>query len=129
LVGITTGTVLLVLYMVLLQRSMDIEKIRTIMFIALSFGTALYVFSFRSFTKSLFRTNPFSNPYLLASATLNIGILAFSVSFPPLQKLLSLSPIDGSIVLIALTASFLNLIIIEIGKSILLSRTKKNDVL
>ncbi|MEX0933302.1 MAG: HAD-IC family P-type ATPase [Candidatus Paceibacterota bacterium] len=126
IVGITTGTVLLALYVLLLERGMDIEKIRTIMFVALSFGTTLYAFSFRSFTQPLFKTNPFSNPYLIASAALNLALLTLSVSLPPLQKLLSLSPINGSIVMIALTASFLNLLIIEISKAVLLSRSKKD---
>lgn len=128
IVGLTTGTVLLILYVLLLERGVDIEKIRTIMFIALSFGTTLYAFSFRSFTEPFFKTNPFSNPYLLVSATLHIALLTLSVSFPPLQKLLSLSPIDSSIVAIALMASFFNLIIIEIGKAVLLWRSKKNGV-
>lgn len=124
IVGITTGTILLTIYGFLLEGGMEIEKIRTIMFIALSFGTTLYAFSFRSFTQPFFRTNPFSNPYLLLSATVHIALLTFSISFPPLQKLLSLSPVDGSILAIALTAGFLNLLIIEIGKAILLSKSK-----
>jgi P-type Ca2+ transporter type 2C len=125
IVGITTGTVLLALYIALVQRGVDIEKIRTIMFIALSLGTTLYAFSFRSFTQSLSNTNLFSNQYLLIAAVVHTGVLALSVSLPPLQKLLSLSPVDGSILLIAVTASFFNLFAIEIAKSILLFRSRR----
>jgi P-type Ca2+ transporter type 2C len=126
IVGITTGIVLLSLYAFLVNSGMAIEKVRTIMFITLSLGTTLYAFSFKNFNLPLFRINPFSNPYLLISAFIHVGLIYVSISFAPFQRLLSLAPVESSIVFIAVATGFLNLGLIEIGKVVLLSRRKRN---
>ncbi|MDZ7726156.1 MAG: HAD-IC family P-type ATPase [Candidatus Campbellbacteria bacterium] len=124
IVGISTGVILLSLFYFLLQTTLSIEEVRTIMFITLSMGTTLYAFSFKNLTHSIFKTNLFSNRFLIVALFINIFILYLSLTVPALQTLLSLVPLSIDILAIALAASVANLIVIELGKVIVFGRNR-----
>lgn len=124
-VGITTGSLLVGLYMILLQTDMPLEDIRTVIFITFSFGYSLYLFSFRDLGESIARMNPFSNPYLLLSVAFSLGLLYLSFTLPTLQTLLSLTSPTMDMLTIALGVAAINLVIIEIIKYFVITREEK----
>ena len=118
IIVLTTGVFLITLYFVLLRLEIDIEKIRTIMFIALSVSSIFFAFSIKNLHKPIWTINPFSNKYLVFTLLANFGVLIIALVLPPLQTLLSLTPLSGNEFFLIIGIGLINLCIIEIGKYI-----------
>ncbi|MBU0722705.1 HAD-IC family P-type ATPase, partial [Patescibacteria group bacterium] len=118
IIVLTTGVFLITLYFVLLRLEIDIEKIRTIMFIALSVSSIFFAFSIKNLHKPIWKINPFSNKYLVFTLLANFGVLIIALVLPPLQTLLSLTPLSGNEFFLIIGIGLINLCIIEIGKYI-----------
>lgn len=111
-----TGTLILGIYALLSYLGTSIEEIRTVLFVALTLDSLLYMFSFKDLHRPIWKTNLFSNRWVLIAVTMSLTLLTLSITFPPLMKLLSLvtlSPID--LVLLFLLA-IANVITIEYAK-------------
>lgn len=122
LVAGTTSVFLLALYFILLKIGLPIEEIRTIMFVSLSLDAIFFSFSLKSLSVPIWRINPFSNVYLLVSLTISILILIAAVTLPPLQKLLTLTPLALWQVALFGAIGIFNLMVIETMKYALFRR-------
>jgi len=122
LVAGTTSIFLVALYFVLLYLELPIEEIRTIMFVSLSLDAIFFSFSLKSLNLPIWHINPFSNKYLLISLAISILVLIAAVTLPPLQKLLSLTPLALWQVALFMAIGIFNLILIETMKYALFRR-------
>lgn len=115
-VSAITGAMLLALYFILLWAGIDIEKIRTVMFIALSVSTILYTFSFKDLSLPIWRIPLWNNRFLLGALSINFVLLVATIELEPLRALLSL--VDLSIVekLVILGIGLVNLLLVELVK-------------
>ena len=115
--GLVTGVVLLVLFIYLLHADVDIDRARTIIFVALSMDALFFAFSMKSFTTPLWRINIFSNWYLIVALGISLLVLLSALVLPPLQLLLSTVPLSAQDLGILAVLAMINVLTIEIVKA------------
>lgn len=115
-VGLLTDVILLGLFFFFLAADMDIERIRTIIFAALSIETLLYAFSMRSLRRPLWQTGPFENKYLLGAVGVGALLTLLAVYVPPFSTLVRTVPLTGLEWIIIVGFGMVNLAAIELGK-------------
>ncbi|MFH0739985.1 MAG: HAD-IC family P-type ATPase [bacterium] len=105
-----------------------LEKARTMTFALMCFDSLVFAFSVRSFKRSIFRKDIFSNRYLVYGALAGFVLLLLAVYFPPLQKLLNTQALAGFDWLVILGVSLIEIILIELVKKRVFSflKTKKS---
>ncbi len=118
-VSAITGMFLLGLYFLLLKAGVPIEEIRTVMFVALSVDSMFFAFSFKDFTRPVWKIPIMSNLYLVGALAASMTLLFIALSFGPLQKLLSLTPLTLWEIGILIALGILNLAIVEGAKVVL----------
>jgi Ca2+-transporting ATPase len=111
-----TGTFLIALYFFLYSMELPIDEIRTIMFVALSIGAMLFIFSLKSLDTPIWKINPFNNAFLLGALGISTLILVATVTVEPLRFLLSLTPITLNQALLLCGVGLFNLFTIEMVK-------------
>jgi len=119
-IGIFTDIILLGLFFLLFSNTgYSPERIQTIIFVGLGFGSLFYAFSCKSLRKNIWQYNPFSNKFLNWSTLGGFVLLILAVYMPPLNSLLGtdsadpLSLYDWSLLL---GLGLLNLVFIEAAK-------------
>ncbi|NQV90185.1 HAD-IC family P-type ATPase [Candidatus Uhrbacteria bacterium] len=117
-----TNVLLFGLYVWLLNTEESIEIIRSIMFIAVGIDTLIFAFAVKSFRRTIFRLNPFSNPWLIVGVILGFGILIIPTIHPFIQEIFELTPISLSVWGLLLMIGVVKLIAIEITKELFLFR-------
>ncbi len=125
IIAITTGVILMLLYFFLLYLKLPIEEIRTFMFIALSIDSIFFSFSIKNLHKPIWKIKLFSNKYLLVSLSISVVMLIASLTVPPLQELLSLSPPSMSEFGLIVVLAVMNLTVIELAKYLIFERKNK----
>jgi len=115
-VGVITGTLLFILYVILSRLDLPIEEIRTIMFFALSIDSIFFAFSLKSFDQPLWKINFLSNKFLIVGLVTSVTLLICALLLPPLQILLSLTPLSLLEVLLLFGVGIVNLLTIEVSK-------------
>ena len=126
LVGIITDCVLFALYVWLLSGSTDPTDVRSFMFAALGVYSVIYVFALRSFRRTMFATNPFSNPWLVLGVGAGLALMFAAFAIVPLRDLLELTPIPLSSWSLLLMIGLLKLIAIEAAKAVIFRRSRSN---
>ncbi len=105
---------------------LDLTYCRTMVFGLLVLNSAFVVFGYKNLKKSLFKSQPFSNPFLNFSALIVILFFGLSIYLPWLRKLLSTVPLGFSDWLILIALSFLSLMLIEFTKIFFRVKNFKN---
>lgn len=118
-VSAVTGGILLILYFILLNAGRPIEEVRTFMFVALSIDSIFFAFSFKDFTRPVWKIPLFSNLYLVGALVASLILLAAALVVPPLQELLSLTTLTVVEVTLLVILGIVNLATIEGAKTIL----------
>lgn len=93
---LTSDVLLLLFFMYLWKTSVDLVWVRTMVFAALGFGSIVYVFPLRSFRRSIFRINPFSNQLLLLAVSISALFMLIVLEIPYLRQVFSLAPLSLS---------------------------------
>jgi len=125
LIGVVTDAVLFVLYLWLLGSIGDIETIRSILFAAVGIDSLLYIFAVKSFRKSIFRINPFSNLYLVGGVFIGFGLMLLALLHPFFQEIFEIVPLSLSHWILLLIIGVMKLVAIEIAKEVFLIRPKR----
>lgn len=125
LIGIITASVLIFLYVFLLGMGESVEKMRTIMFAAVGIDTLIYVFAVKSFRRTIFRINPFSNLYLLGGIGVGFGLMLLALLHPFFQGIFEIVPLSLSDWGLLLMIGVMKLFAIEIAKEFILIRRQK----
>lgn len=94
----------------------QIEKARSMTFALMCLDSLIFAFSVRSFKRTIFRKDIFSNRYLVFGVALGFVLLLSAIYFPPLQKLLATQSLSGVEWLIIFGISLVEIILIELAK-------------
>lgn len=126
-VGAITGILLLGLFFLLLWGGVAIEKIRTIMFVALSIYSMFFAFSFKDLSRPIWKIPLFSNKFLIFALIGNSLLLVAAVTLEPMQKLLSLTHISSLEIGVLVVLGLLNLAAVEFAKIVLNKRMRRTS--
>ena len=122
-----TGLAAFLSFFLLWKLTGDIEKTRTMVFALMCVDSLVFAFCVRSFKRTIFRKDIFSNRYLLGALVVGLILLMGGIYFPPLQNLLStqaLSIVEWGIIF---GISLVEIILIELFKKrIFVSPIKQN---
>lgn len=124
IIGIITDLMLLGLFFWLWNKNHDISYVRTMVFSCLTIDSLLYVLSCKSLRKNLWHINIFSNKFLIISILIGFLMLFTAIYFSPLQAMLKTVPLTANDWLIVFSLGLVELILIEITKSIFISRKR-----
>lgn len=122
-IGLSFGTILLLLYGWLLAGGMAEGEARTIVFVALTLGTTLIAFSLKDLHMPLYGIKFWSNRYLLVSLIFALGGLWLAFAWEPLSAMLRIEDVAFSRMFVPVLAVIaLNLIVVEVAKFIFFER-------
>jgi P-type Ca2+ transporter type 2C len=107
----------------------DLALARTLMFVAVGLNALLYIFAVRSLHQSVFKMNPFSNQWLLASVAFGFGFMLLALLFPPIRDAFELTALTLSDWGILLMIGLVKVFAIELVKLYFNYKTKKADLL
>ena len=114
--GLITGLFTLVLFIILRSFEIPIEELRTIMFITLSIGSILFLFSIKNLKLPIWKINLLSNKFLNIAIMLSIIALFCVFTLPFLRELLQLTILDNFDFAVILFVALFNLFTIELAK-------------
>ncbi|MBU2540115.1 HAD-IC family P-type ATPase [Patescibacteria group bacterium] len=94
----------------------DLDKTRTMVFAFMCVASLILAFSVRSFQRTIFRKDIFSNRYLVGGVIIGFVLLFSSIYLPPLQKLLATQPLSIMEWLAIFSVSLIEISLIEFFK-------------
>ena len=100
----------------------DLHKTRTIVFALMCVDSLAFAFCIRSFKRTIFRKDIFSNRYLVGAVTVAAALLVGAIYLPFLQKILATQSLVLSEWLIILSISFIEILLIELSKKLIFVR-------
>lgn len=124
-IGIFTDLILLGLFYYLWKSTNDITYTRTVIFAALGTDSLFYVFSCRSFRRSILHINPFQNRYLLLAVLGGFVLQLLALYLPFLQRVLHLTTIGFKEWGLIIALGIINIIAIEFVKYIFIVKQRK----
>jgi Ca2+-transporting ATPase len=101
----------------------DLQKTRTLVFVLMCLDSLIFAFSLRSFKKTVFRKDLFSNYYLVGGTAIGLLLLIAAIYLPILQKLLTTQPLGVIEWLIIFDISLTEILLIEFFKKKIFMRT------
>lgn len=110
----------------LMQMGHSIEFVRTMMFVMVGIDTLFFVFCTRTFRKSIFRINPFSNFWLLGGVSIGFIMMIAATAVPFLQFVFEIIPLSLSNWGLLLIIALLKVMVIEVGKEVFILRKLAN---
>lgn len=113
---LVSGGIASVIYVALLRITNDTELIRTMMTMLLCFESLFLSLSLRSFGKSIFRWDIFSNKYLTGAIVIGLILMVSAVYFTPLSDMLQLVPLPLEAWLIIIYANLWEIVLIDQAK-------------
>ncbi|MBU4284957.1 HAD-IC family P-type ATPase [Patescibacteria group bacterium] len=111
-----SGLVALLLFFFFWKTTGDLDKTRTIVFTLICFDSLFFAFSVRSFKRTIFRKDIFSNRYLVGGVAISLILLIGAIYFSPLQKLLATQPLGIIEWLIIFGITLVEIVLIEFFK-------------
>jgi len=106
-----------------LSSELGLDHARTVAMTTMVLFQNVHIFSSRSFTRSAFVTNPFSNPFLFLSVVAALALQALAVYWPPLQGVLRTVPLSYETWLVILPVALTVLLVVEFDKALRRSRS------
>lgn len=111
-----TGLAAFLSFFFLWNLTEDLQKTRTIVFALVCVDSLIFAFSVRSFKRTIFRKDIFSNRYLVGGVAIATLLLIGAVYLPPLQKLLATQPLGITEWLMIFSISTIEILLIEFSK-------------
>ena len=129
IIAVITGTFLITIYFYLyFIDGMQIEELRTFIFVALSIDSIFFTFSIKDLHRPIWKIDFLSNKYLLFAFFASIGALVLALEFEPLRNLLQLRELKEHGYLVFLAIGFVNLMTIELAKYVVFRNTSESDI-
>ena len=100
----------------------SVSKARTMVFVLMCLDSLTFAFSVRSFKRSVFRKDIFSNRYLTGGVIISFILLLGAVYLPPLQKLLATQSLNLVEWLMISAVVLVEVILISISKKLVFTR-------
>lgn len=127
-IAVVTNVVLFALYFWLLSVSQDEVFIRTMMFVAVGVDTLIYVFAVKSFRRTVFRMNPFSNLWLMLGILLGFFLLSIAVFLPFFQNMFQIMPLSLSDWGLLIMIGIIKLLVIETVKEVYVFKQHRSSL-
>ena len=118
LVSLLVDVLILIFFLSLLKTGVKIEYLQTLIFAILGTKSLVSIFGLRSLSRPIWKMNPFSNLWLWGAVATSAALCLLAIYWPPLQHLLSTTPLAGKDWLIVFVFSGVNLFLIEVTKFI-----------
>ncbi|MCR4314212.1 MAG: HAD-IC family P-type ATPase [Candidatus Uhrbacteria bacterium] len=128
-IGVVTDLLLFGLYLWLLRTIPDVGEIRSIMFAAVGIDSLLYIFAVKSFRRTIFRINPFSNLWLIAGVGIGFGLMLLALIHPFFQGVFEITPLTLPDWGLLLMIGVVKLVAIELTKEFFLLRKRNTSKL
>ncbi|MDD5567169.1 MAG: HAD-IC family P-type ATPase [Patescibacteria group bacterium] len=123
-ISAVTGIVTLGLFYYFWKTTDDLNLARTMAFTSVGIDSLIYVFSCRSLRVSIFKQNPFSNPWLIIAVLGGMLLQFAAVYLGPIQKVLQTVPLTLEHWLIIGAAVVFVVLFIELLKYLFLQQKK-----
>jgi Ca2+-transporting ATPase len=123
-VGAVTGLLAFAIFVILERSGVPIDEVRTMVFIMLSLNALFFTFAIKNFRTPVFKTDLFSNRFLLFAFGINFLLIFLTLLAPPIRNLLSLTLLSSGQVLFLVAAAIVNLGIIETAKHFIFRKEK-----
>jgi magnesium-transporting ATPase (P-type) len=121
--GLFMGAVVFGVWVFLLKKvHMDVNVARGYIMALMVFMQNIHVFNCRSEKKSVFKTNPFSNPFILVAIFGSIGLQLIIMNVPFLSHILKTEPISAQHMLLLFLMALPIIVVMEVFK---IARKKK----
>ncbi|MFA6341127.1 MAG: HAD-IC family P-type ATPase, partial [Candidatus Paceibacterota bacterium] len=117
-IGLLTSVFLFILYWFLLRAGFPEDIVKTFIFASFGTYTLFLTFSIRSFERSILKYPFFSNTYLLIGVGIGIVLMASAIYIPFFQTLFGTVSLPLIWVLGVILIGVINIIGIELGKSL-----------
>jgi len=111
-----SGLAAFLLFFFLWKLTGDLHKTRTIVFALIGLDSLVFAFSVRSFKRTIFRKDIFSNRYLVGGVIIGLILLIGAIYFPPLQKLLTTQPLNMVEWAVIFSITLIEIVLIEFFK-------------
>ena len=115
-VPLITGTTAFLLFVFLWNTTGDLSKTQSIIFALMCIDSLLFALSVRSFKRSIFRKDIFSNRFLLGTIVFGLALLVSAIYVPSLQYVLSTVPLALNDWLLIAVLSIFEIVVIEWSK-------------
>jgi len=125
IIGLVTDLILLGIFYWLWQNYTDLAYVRTVIFVALGIDSLFYIFSCKSLRRPIWRTNLFSNIYLIEAVLFSFLMLISAVYWPFFQKILRTVPLSGFDWILVISIGVLNIVLIEAVKFYFINSRKE----
>ncbi len=116
LVIVVLSSLLVLLYLYIQSMELDIEILRSAMFLAISIDSMFIAFAFRSLTTPLWKISLRDNIFFIGAFVLSSLLLFVAITVPFMQNILSYVPLSQSLVLTVIGFSVLGLVVVELAK-------------
>jgi Ca2+-transporting ATPase len=111
-----TGLAAFLLFLATFKITGNLKQTQTIVFALMAFDSLVFALCVRSFKKSIFRKDIFSNRYLLGAIIISMIFLLIAIYIPFLQKILSTQSLGIIEWIVILGISFVEIVLIEFFK-------------
>jgi len=125
-VGLATGSVITLLYFVLIKLNLPLDEVRTLVFVALSIDSLFFAFSLKSLTKPLWKINILGNKFLIMAWLSGMIMVVASFTVPFLRTVLHTTALNFSDFLILVGLGLFDIFLIETAKYVFFRRKEKN---
>lgn len=115
-ISILTAVANLLVFYWYMQTTGDLALAQTVVFTAVAVDSLLYVFSVRTLRHNIFKSKPFSNPWLWAAVLVAFAVQLAAIYLPGLHKILGTAPLGARDWLVVAGLSVLVVIASEIIK-------------
>ena len=115
------------MYFWLFKQVGSIEEVRSIMFTAVGISTLFYVFAVKSFRRTIFHINPFSNLWLIGGICIGFGLMLLALIHPFFQFIFEIRPISLYGWILLIMVALIRLFFIEIIKWWFIVKNKKYE--
>jgi Ca2+-transporting ATPase len=119
-----TGLAAFLSFFFLWKLTGDLAKTRTMIFSLMCVDSLIFAFSLRSFKRTIFRKDIFSNRYLVGGVGISFFLLIAAIYFPPLQKLLATQSLSITEWLTVFSISLAEILLIEFSKKRIFTQVK-----
>lgn len=106
------------------QGTGNIEKTRTLMFVALGMSTLFNIYNVRSLGDSVFRVNPFKNRFLVMATIIGFLLFLLAIYSSFMNKVLDTVPLNLNDWFVIMSYALTSLVVFEVGKNIIKYWTK-----
>ncbi len=114
--GILTDLVLFALFYYLLEIDMEINQIRTFIYMVVGLSSLGYAMAVRTLRGSIFSHSPFKNPLFVLALVVGLVLQFVPILIPFVRDLFQLMPLNGLEWILVASLVLLNLTIIELIK-------------